>query len=106
MVPSHCLSSTYPDSVSLVKPPNTTIPKTLNALPKSQNATDFDDVSGKARLAPCRAIEAAAGPMLFEAMVLCNLAKGLNLLAWTILDGRLGADCRTKELKSSRLEAG
>ena len=38
---------TYPDSVSLVNPPKTTIPKTLAALPRSQYATTFDDVSGK-----------------------------------------------------------
>jgi len=31
----------YPDSVSLVRPPKTTIPKTLAALPKSQYPTDF-----------------------------------------------------------------
>jgi hypothetical protein len=37
----------YPDSVSLVKPPNTTIPKTLAAEPKSQYATVFEEVSGK-----------------------------------------------------------
>lgn len=36
-----------PDSVSLVSPPNTTIPKTLAALPSSQYATLFSDVSGK-----------------------------------------------------------
>lgn len=38
---------TYPDSVSLVKPPNTTIPKTLAADPRSQYATVFEEVSGK-----------------------------------------------------------
>lgn len=36
-----------PDSVSLVNPPNTTIPKTLVADARSQYATLFDDVSGK-----------------------------------------------------------
>lgn len=36
-----------PDSVSRVSPPNTTIPKTLAALPSSQYATLFSDVSGK-----------------------------------------------------------
>lgn len=36
-----------PLSVSLVKPPNTTIPNTLAALPKSQYATDLSEVSGK-----------------------------------------------------------
>lgn len=35
-----------PDSVSRVRPPNTTIPKTLAAEPRSQYATDFLDVSG------------------------------------------------------------
>jgi hypothetical protein len=38
---------TYPDSVSLVSPPNTTIPKTLAALPSSQYATDLSLTLGK-----------------------------------------------------------
>ena len=38
---------TYPDSVSLVRPPKTTIPKTLAALPSSQYPTAFELVSGK-----------------------------------------------------------
>lgn len=38
---------TYPDSVSLVRPPNTTMPKTLAALPRSQYATDLSLTSGK-----------------------------------------------------------
>jgi hypothetical protein len=38
---------TYPDSVNRVRPPNTTIPNTLAALPRSQYATDFELVSGK-----------------------------------------------------------
>jgi hypothetical protein len=42
---------TYPDSVNLVRPPNTTIPKTDAALPNSQYATDFELVSGKNFLA-------------------------------------------------------
>jgi len=37
----------YPDSVSLVNPPNTTIPKTLAALPKSQYAAALSLISGK-----------------------------------------------------------
>jgi len=37
----------YPDSVNLVSPPNTTIPKTLPADASSQYATAFDEVSGK-----------------------------------------------------------
>ena len=37
----------YPDSVSRVRPPNTTIPNTLAALPRSQYATDFSLVLGK-----------------------------------------------------------
>jgi len=36
-----------PDSVNRVRPPNTTIPKTLAALPNSQYATDFELTSGK-----------------------------------------------------------
>jgi hypothetical protein len=37
----------YPDSVNLVKPPNTTIPNTLPAEASSQYATVFEEVSGK-----------------------------------------------------------
>jgi hypothetical protein len=37
----------YPDSVNRVQPPNTTIPKTLAALPSSQYATALELVSGK-----------------------------------------------------------
>jgi hypothetical protein len=37
----------YPDSVSLVRPPNTTMPNTLAALPSSQYATLFELVLGK-----------------------------------------------------------
>lgn len=36
----------YPDSVNRVRPPKTTMPKTLAALPNSQYATDFELVSG------------------------------------------------------------
>jgi hypothetical protein len=39
---------TYPDSVNRVRPPNTTMPKTLAALPRSQYATALELVSGKA----------------------------------------------------------
>jgi hypothetical protein len=38
---------TYPDSVNRVRPPKTTIPKTLAADPNSQYATPFEDVFGK-----------------------------------------------------------
>jgi hypothetical protein len=38
---------THPDSVSLVRPPNITIPKTLAALPNSQYATILPLTSGK-----------------------------------------------------------
>lgn len=40
-------NKTYPDSVNRVNPPNTTIPKTLAALPSSQYATILELVSGK-----------------------------------------------------------
>jgi hypothetical protein len=39
--------SNYPDSVNLVRPPNTTMPKTLAALASSQYATLLSLVSGK-----------------------------------------------------------
>jgi len=38
-----------PDSVSRVRPPNTTMPKTLAALPSSQYATPLELVLGKDR---------------------------------------------------------
>ena len=41
------VESSYPDSVSLVRPPNTTSPNTLAALPSSQYATALSLVSGK-----------------------------------------------------------
>lgn len=41
------LELTYPDSVNLVNPPNTTIPNTLAALPSNQYATDLELVLGK-----------------------------------------------------------
>lgn len=40
----------YPDSVSRVSPPNTTIPKTLTALPRSQYPTALPLVAGKGLL--------------------------------------------------------
>lgn len=40
------MHGTDPDSVSLVRPPNTTIPKTLAALPRSQYATTLSLVFG------------------------------------------------------------
>lgn len=42
-----CYRCAYPDSVSRVKPPNITMPKTLAALPNNQYATLFDVRSGK-----------------------------------------------------------
>jgi hypothetical protein len=44
--------TTNPDSVSLVQPPNTTIPKTLAALPRSQYATIFSVTSGNLEVLP------------------------------------------------------
>jgi len=38
---------TYPDSVSRVRPPKMTMPKTLAALPNNQYATVLLDVAGK-----------------------------------------------------------
>jgi hypothetical protein len=63
----HNLEKTYPDSVSLVKPPKTTIPKTLAALPSNQYATDLELCSGKLVLdfsvfpAPIRSLSEARG---------------------------------------------
>lgn len=42
-----CVLKSYPDSVNLVKPPQTTMPNTLTALPISQYPTALPSVSGK-----------------------------------------------------------
>ena len=78
----------YPDSVSLVNPPNTTIPKTLAALPKSQYATALSLISGNefdfgfarfaADLTPIVPLKAARGDVVlstacFGAWVVCDL---------------------------------
>jgi len=44
---SRFVEAIYPDSVSLVRPPNTTIPKTDAALPNNQYATGLEVVFGK-----------------------------------------------------------
>lgn len=68
---------TYPDSVSLVRPPKTTIPKTLAALPSSQYATTLSLVSGKYAFR-----DLGAGPrfLLSEARGEVTLAKELVFL--------------------------
>ena len=66
--------STNPDSVSLVKPPKTTIPKTLAALPSSQYATILSLTSGKRG----RLLEVAP-------MFLLKLAKGEEAIPSTLL---------------------
>ena len=78
----------YPDFISLVNPPNTTILKTLAALPKSQYATalslisrnkfDFGFVRFTADLTPIVPLKATRGDMVlsmacFKAWVVCNL---------------------------------
>ena len=45
------MNGPYPDSVNRVKPPKTTIPKTLAALPSSQYATILSLDLGKDRFA-------------------------------------------------------
>ena len=52
----------YPDSVRRVSPPNTTMPKTLAALPSSQYATLLDDVLGKLLDVAAVAVAAPAAP--------------------------------------------
>lgn len=51
---------THPDSVSLVKPPKTTIPNTLAALPSSQYATVLVDVLGKDEPLPASLLAASS----------------------------------------------
>lgn len=67
--------------MSLVRPPNTTIPKTLAALPRSQYATVLDDVSGKDDdelflfcPAASPSLDCAASPLSAAAAVFCRVA--------------------------------
>ena len=53
-------SNSYPDSVNLVRPPNTTIPKTLIALPMSQYPTPLGLDSGQAFFAAVAVSEIVA----------------------------------------------
>jgi hypothetical protein len=71
------MSRTYPDSVRRVKPPNTTMPKTLAALPSSQYATLFDDVFGKLLdLAPLVAASASIDCPACDAPMVALLRNG------------------------------
>ena len=83
----------YPDSVRRVKPPNTTMPKTLAALPSSQYATLLDVVLGKLLdlLLPS-AVVAASAKMALPALDPSSVA----LLRRGWVDFHL-TDCRTEE---------
>ena len=83
----------YPDSVSRVRPPKTTIPNTLAALPSSQYATDFSLLLGKKLLFVFLAFcpidllkddkdgeEPASGARLLETAVDRRLALDLKAL--------------------------
>lgn len=66
----------YPDSVNLVRPPKTTIPKTLTALPMSQYPTLLEEALGHELLA-ASAIPGADRAATCSAM----LATGLAMVA-------------------------
>jgi hypothetical protein len=70
---------TYPDSVRRVRPPKTTMPKTLAALPSSQYATLLEDVLGKLVLdleALSAAPAASAGPCALDAAIVAVFLSG------------------------------
>lgn len=72
---------TYPDSVNLVNPPKTTIPKTLVALPSSQNATDLWLIFGKLDFLPEVSASAALAAAESDAARLNICEKGVRYLA-------------------------
>ena len=93
-------NGTYPDSVSRVRPPNTTMPKTLAALPSSQYATLLEDVLGKL-LGPLFAVVSAASasmsPCVRDAPMAALLRSG-----W--VDFHL-TDCETEGLGAQERDA-
>lgn len=68
---------TYPDSVSRVNPPKTTIPKTLNALPMSHKPTDREFISGND--------DDDDEPLLSLPLPACSLAPDAASLAASML---------------------
>lgn len=77
----------YPDSVSRVRPPNTTMPKTLAALPRSQYATDLEVVvSGNVRFG-FEASPAACTAVLIVARALApnRVSEGTDLLVAVVI---------------------
>ena len=72
-------SKAYPDSVSRVRPPNTTMPKTLAALPNNQYATLLELVLGKLLEFPV--LLAAASPST-EASLAPEIVAALFLSIW------------------------
>ena len=83
--------ATYPDSVSRVKPPKMTMPKTLTALPNSQYATPLSLVLGQllefAPLAPAVLSTTAAFTLAGETVALFRNG---------CVDFHRTADCRTE----------
>lgn len=99
----------YPDSVSRVRPPNTTMPKTLAALPRSQYATDLEVVvSGNARFgfearpAACAAVLIVARALTLkkDSVVAGLLVAVVEVVAVLLLAWRRGCrkDPRTREV--------
>jgi hypothetical protein len=75
---------TYPDSVSLVRPPKTTIPKTLAALPSNQYATVLSVTLGKLDPEVCELVPLAA-TALEEHLVKAFLALSLMVVELILL---------------------
>ncbi|RMZ68697.1 BTB POZ domain-containing [Pyrenophora seminiperda CCB06] len=84
------ISRAYPDSVSRVKPPKTTMPKTLAALPSSQYATLLELVFGKVLDLPS-VVAAASATMALPALISSMMA----LFRSGCVDFHL-TDCRTE----------
>jgi hypothetical protein len=80
-------SMTYPDSVSLVRPPKTTIPKTLAALPSNQYATVLSVTLGKLDPEACELVPLAA-TALEEHLVKAFLALSLMVLILLCVRGK------------------
>lgn len=98
--------TTYPDSVSLVSPPNITIPKTLAALARSQYATLLLLVLGKLDVRALAWTAASAmeawGPLLAVAedwkRIHCAMDGGRK----ADIRGGVGIEERKGELKHGR----
>lgn len=78
-----------PDSVNLVSPPNTTIPNTLTADPRSQYATDFLDTSGHE---DALELEECSPALAFAPMFWLSAPRGETVLSWLATDDNWSRD--------------